>query len=171
MKRIALSVIAIVACALASYAQKFALVDMEYILKNVPAYEMANEQLNQVSQRWQREVEAVSKEAETMYKNYQSEMVFLTDNQKKKREEEIVAKEKEATELRYKYFGPQGELYKKRQSLIKPIQDEVYNAVKKVSEERGYQVIFDRASSQNIIFASPRIDVSNEVLTKMGYGK
>ncbi|MCI6895148.1 MAG: OmpH family outer membrane protein [Bacteroidales bacterium] len=171
MKRIALSVIAIVACALASYAQKFALVDMEYILKNVPAYEMANEQLNQVSQRWQREVEAVSKEAETMYKNYQSEMVFLTDDQKKKREEEIVAKEKEATELRYKYFGPQGELYKKRQSLIKPIQDEVYNAVKKVSEERGYQVIFDRASSQNIIFASPRIDVSNEVLTKMGYGK
>ena len=171
MKRIALSVIAIVACALASYAQKFALVDMEYILKNVPAYEMANEQLNQVSQRWQREVEAVSKEAETMYKNYQSEMEFLTDDQKKKREEEIVAKEKEATELRYKYFGPQGELYKKRQSLIKPIQDEVYNAVKKVSEERGYQVIFDRASSQNIIFASPRIDVSNEVLTKMGYGK
>ena len=171
MKRIALSVIAIVACALASYAQKFALVDMEYILKNVPAYEMANEQLNQVSQRWQREVEAVSKEAETMYKNYQSEMVFLTDDQKKKREEAIVAKEKEATELRYKYFGPQGELYKKRQSLIKPIQDEVYNAVKKVSEERGYQVIFDRASSQNIIFASPRIDVSNEVLTKMGYGK
>ena len=171
MKRIALSVIAIVACALASYAQKFALVDMEYILKNVTAYEMANEQLNQVSQRWQREVEAVSKEAETMYKNYQSEMVFLTDDQKKKREEEIVAKEKEATELRYKYFGPQGELSKKRQSLIKPIQDEVYNAVKKVSEERGYQVIFDRASSQNIIFASPRIDVSNEVLTKMGYGK
>ena len=171
MKRIALSVIAIVACALASYAQKFALVDMEYILKNVPAYEMANEQLNQVSQRWQREVEAVSKEAETMYKNYQSEMVFLTDDQKKKREEERVAKEKEATELRSKYFGPQGELYKKRQSLIKPIQDEVYNAVKKVSEERGYQVIFDRASSQNIIFASPRIDVSNEVLTKMGYGK
>ena len=171
MKRIALSVIAIVACALASYAQKFALVDMEYILKNVPAYEMANEQLNQVSQRWQREVDGVAKDAETMYKNYQSEMVFLTDDQKKKREEEIVAKEKEATELRYKYFGPQGELYKKRQSLIKPIQDEVYNAVKKVSEERGYQVIFDRASSQNIIFASPRIDVSNEVLTKMGYGK
>lgn len=171
MKRIALLAIAVVTCSLASFAQKFALVDMEYILKNVPAYEMANEQLNQVSQRWQREVEDVSKEAETMYKNYQSEMVFLTDDQKKKREEDIVAKEKEATELRYKYFGPQGELYKKRQSLIKPIQDEVYNAVKKLSEERGYQVIFDRASSQNIIFASPRIDVSNEVLAKMGYGK
>lgn len=171
MKKIALLTIALMACVASAYAQKFALVDMEYILKNVPAYEMANEQLNQVSQRWQREVDAVSKEAETMYKNYQSEMVFLTDDQKKKREEEIVAKEKEATELRYKYFGPQGELYKKRQSLIKPIQDEVYNAVKKLSDERGYQVIFDRASSQNIIFASPRIDVSNEVLSKMGYGK
>ena len=171
MKRIALTVIAVVACAMASYAQKFALVDMEYILKNVPSYEMANEQLNQVSQRWQREVDDLAKEAEEMYKNYQSEMVFLTDDQKKKKESEIVAKEKEATELRYKYFGPQGELYKKRQALIKPIQDEVYNAVKKVSEERGYSVIFDRASSESIIFASPRIDVSNEVLAKMGYGK
>ena len=171
MKRIALTVIAVVACAMASYAQKFALVDMEYILKNVPSYEMANEQLNQVSQRWQREVDDLAKEAEAMYKNYQSEMVFLTDEQKKKKESEIVAKEKEATELRYKYFGPQGELYKKRQALIKPIQDEVYNAVKKVSEERGYSVIFDRASSESIIFASPRIDVSNEVLAKMGYGK
>ena len=171
MKRIALTVIAVVACAMASYAQKFALVDMEYILKNVPSYEMANEQLNQVSQRWQREVDDLAKEAEAMYKNYQSEMVFLTDDQKKKKESEIVAKEKEATELRYKYFGPQGELYKKRQALIKPIQDEVYNAAKKVSAERGYSVIFDRASSESIIFASPRIDVSNEVLAKMGYGK
>ncbi len=171
MKRIVLILIAVVSCAMAANAQKFALVDMEYILKNVPSYEMANEQLNQVSQRWQREVDDLAKEAEAMYKNYQSEMVFLTDEQKKKKEEEIVAKEKEATELRYKYFGPQGELYKKRQSLIKPIQDEVYNAIKKVSEERGYSVIFDRASSESIIFASPRIDVSNEVLTKMGYGE
>ena len=107
----------------------------------------------------------------TMYKNYQADMVFLTDEQKKKKEEEIVAKEKEATQLQYKYFGPQGELFKKRQSLIKPIQDDIYNAVKKVSEERGFQVIFDRASSQSIIFASPRIDVSNEVLAKLGYAK
>ena len=132
---------------------------------------MANEQLNQISQRWQKEVEAKAAEAQTMYKNYQSDMVFLTDEQKTKKEEAIVAKEKEASELRYKYFGPEGELYKKRQSLMQPIQDEVYNAVKKVSEERGYQCIFDRASSANIIFASPRIDVSNEVLAKMGYAK
>ena len=144
---------------------------MEYILKNVPSYEMANEQLNQLSQRWQKEVEAVGKEAETLYQNYLSDKVFLTDEQVKKREEEIVAKEKEATELRYKYFGPEGELYQKRQTLLKPIQDDVYNAIKKVADERGYQAIFDRASSSDIIFASPRIDVSNEVLVKLGYSK
>lgn len=158
-----------IAFAFGASAQKFALIDMEYILKNIPAYEMANEQLNQISQRWQKEVEAKATEAQTMYKNYQSDMVFLTDEQKTKKEAEIVAKEKEATELRYKYFGLEGELYKKRQSLMQPIQDEIYNAVKKVSEERGYQCIFDRASSANIIYASPRIDVSNEVLAKMGY--
>ena len=163
MKKIALTLVAVLACMFTADAQKFALVDMEYVLKNIPAYEMANEQLNQVSQRWQREVDELKKEADTMYKNYQADMVFLTDEQKKKKEEEIVAKEKEASQLQYKYFGPQGELFKK------PIQDDVYNACKKVSEERGFQVIFDRASSQSIIFASPRIDVSNEVLAKLGY--
>ena len=152
-------------------AHKFALIDMEYVLRNVPSYEMANEQLNQVSLRWEKEVTELGKEAETMYKNYQSERVFLTDDQKKKREEAIVAKEKEVTDLKYKYFGPEGELYKKRQSLMKPIQEEVYNAVKKVAEEKGYQAIFDRASSQSIVFASPRIDVSNDVLAKLGYSK
>ncbi|MBR5727330.1 MAG: OmpH family outer membrane protein [Muribaculaceae bacterium] len=171
MKKIALVLVAVLAGMFSASAQKFALVDMEYILKNIPSYEMANEQLNQVSQRWQREVDDLKKEADTMYKNYQSDMVFLTDEQKKKKEAEIVAKEKEASQLQYKYFGPQGELFKKRQSLIKPIQDEIYNAMKKVSEERGFQVIFDRASSQSILFASPRIDVSNEVLAKLGYGK
>ncbi|MBQ1725233.1 MAG: OmpH family outer membrane protein [Muribaculaceae bacterium] len=170
MKKFSILLIAMLAGWGIASAQKFALVDMEYVLKNIPAYEMANEQLNQVSQRWQREVDDLKKEADTMYKNFQSDMVFLTDEQKKKKEAEITAKEKEATQLQYKYFGPQGELFKKRQSLIKPIQDDIYNAVKKVSEERGYQVIFDRASSQSIIFASPRIDVSNEVLNKMGYG-
>jgi len=169
MKKIAVVLLVAVASVLAASAQKFALVDMEHIFKNVPAYEMANEQLNQLSQRWQKEVEAIGKEAETMYQNYLSDKVFLTEEQVKKREEEIVAKEKAATELRYKYFGPEGELYQKRQTLLKPIQDEVYNAVKKVAEERGYQTIFDRASSSDIIYASPRIDVSNEVLAKLGY--
>lgn len=171
MKKIIFAIILAAGCALAAQAQKFALVDMDYILRNVPAYEMANEQLNQVSQRWEKEVNQLAQEAENLYKNYQSEMVFLTDDQKKKREEEIVAKEKEVTDARYKYFGPEGELYKKRQSLMKPIQEDVYNAVKAVAEEKGYQTIFDRASSQSIVFASPRIDVSNEVLAKLGYSK
>ena len=169
MKKTAITLLMAVAAVLAASAQKFALVDMEYIFKNVPSYEMANEQLNQLSQRWQKEVEAVGKEAETMYQNYLSDKVFLTEEQVKKREEEIVAKEKAATEFRYKYFGPEGELYKKRQTLLKPIQDDVYNAVKKVAEERGYQTVFDRASASDIVYASPRIDISNEVLAKLGY--
>lgn len=171
MKKIIFTLFVALTATMAVSAQKFALIDMDYILRNVPAYEMANEQLNQVSLRWEKEVNELSKEAETMYKNYQSDMVFLTDDQKKKREEEIVAKEKEVTDTRYKYFGPEGELYKKRQSLMKPIQEDVYNAVKAVAEEKGYQTIFDRASSQSIVFASPRIDVSNEVLAKLGYSK
>lgn len=171
MKKIIIAVILAVAGFGMASAQKFAMVDMEYILRNVPAYEIANEQVNQFSQRWEKEVNQLSQEAENMYQNYQSDMVFLTDDQKKKREEAIVAKEKEATDLRYKYFGPEGELFKKRQSLMQPIQDDVYNAVKAVAEEQGLQAIFDRASSQAIVFATPRIDVSNLVLAKLGYSK
>lgn len=169
MKKVLLTLIAVVAAAIGANAQKFALVDMEYILKNVPAYEMANEQLSQLSQRWQKEVEAINTEASNLYQKYLQDKVFLTDEQKKNREQEIVDKEKEATELRYKYFGPEGELYNKRQTLMKPIQDDIYNAVKKISEEKGYQLILDRASGSDIIFASPRIDISNDVLAKLGY--
>ena len=170
MKKFLLTLTVLVA-SLAANAQKFALVDMEYILKNIPAYERANEQLNQVSKKWESEVEALLNEAETLYKKYQSESVFLSDAQKTKAEEAIMAKEKEASDLKKKYFGSEGELYKKRQSLMKPIQDDIYNAIKKVADEKGYQTIFDRASSANIIYASPRIDVSNLVLEKLGYSK
>lgn len=154
---------------LVTNAQKFALIDMEYILKNIPAYERANEQLNQISKKWQGEVEAVALEAQTLYKNYQSEAVFLSEEQKIKKEEEIVAKEKEAQELKRKYFGPEGELYKKRESLMAPIQDEIYNAVKEISDAKGYSVVVDRASATSVIYASPKIDISNEVLIKLGY--
>ena len=150
-------------------AQKFALVDMEYILRNIPAYERANEQLNQVSKKWQAEVDVLQTEAQTMYKNYQNEAVFLSEEQKTKQEENIIAKEKEAAELKKKYFGPDGELFKKRESLMTPIQDEIYNAVKDICELKGYSLILDRASDAGIIFASPKIDISNEVLTKLGY--
>lgn len=151
------------------WAQKFALVDMDYILKNIPAYERANEQLNQVSKKWQAEVEVLTTEAQTQYKNYQSEAVFLSEEQKTKREEAIVAKEKEAAELKKKYFGPEGELFKKRESLMAPIQEEIYNAVKDICDQKGYSLVLDRASDAGIIFASPKIDISNEVLTKLGY--
>ena len=171
MKKFLIAIAAVIVCGVSASAQKFALVDMEYILKNIPAYEMANEQLNQVSLRWQKEVDDLAKEAENMYKNYQSDMVFLTDEQKKTKEEEIVTKEKEVTELRYKYFGPEGELYKKRIALVGPIQDEIYNAVKGIAQSKGFQLILDRASDNGIIFASPAIDISNEVLSKLGYSK
>ena len=150
-------------------AQKFALVDMDYILKNVPAYERANEQLNQVSKQWQAEVDALTTEAQTLYKNYQNEVVFLSQEQKKARQDAIVGKEQEAAELKKKYFGPQGELFKKRTALMSPIQEEVYNAVKEIADLRGYQLILDRASDQGIIYGSPKIDISNEVLSKLGY--
>lgn len=155
--------------ALMANAQKFALIDMEYILKNIPAYERANEQLNQVSKKWQAEVEALNTEAGTMYKNYQNEVVFLSEAQKKAKQEAIMQKEKEAGELKKKYFGPEGELYKKRESLVTPIHEAIYTVVKEISELRGYSLVLDRASDTGIIFGSPKIDISNEVLQKLGY--
>ena len=155
--------------AITANAQKYALIDMEYILKNVPAYERANEQLNQVSKKWQAEVEALNIEASTMYKNYQNEVVFLSQEQKKAKQEAIMNKEKEASELKKKYFGPEGELFKKREALMGPIQEEIYNAVKEVSDLRGHSLVLDRASNSGIIFGSPKIDISNEVLKKLGY--
>jgi outer membrane protein len=152
-------------------AQKYALVDMEYILGNIPAYERASEQLNQISKKWQAEVEAVDNAAKTLYKNYQNELVFLSEQQKKEREETIIAKEREASELRKKYFGPEGELYKKRISLIEPIQEEIYNAVKTIAQQKGFQMVLDRASTSGIIFASPSIDISADVLDKLGYSR
>ena len=152
-------------------AQKFALIDMEYILKNIPAYEMANEQLSSISKKWQAEIENVQQEAQNLYKTYQADLVFLSAEMKTKREAQIVSKEQEAQELKRKYFGTDGELYKKRESLIRPIQDEIYNAVKEISEKQGYAVIVDRASAMNIIYASPKIDISSEILAKLGYSK
>jgi len=168
MKKILL-ILSLCASTLSMQAQKFALVDMEYILKNIPAYERANEQLSQVSKKWQAEVDALTTEAQTLYKNYQNELVFLSAEQKKAKQDAIVEKEKQAAELKRKYFGPEGELFKKRTSLMTPIQDEIYNAIKDISELRGYQLVLDRASDTGIIFGSPKIDISSEVLGKLGY--
>ena len=155
--------------AMSMSAQKFALIDMDYILKSIPAYERANEQLSQVSKKWQAEVEALQMEAQTLYKNYQNSVVFLSQEQKKAQQDAIVEKEKQAAELKKKYFGPEGELFKKRASLMNPIQEEIYNAVQEVSDMRGYQLVLDRASDSGIIFASPKIDISEEVLQRLGY--
>ena len=168
MKKLLLMIV-VCASAMSMQAQKFALIDMDYVFKNIPAYERANEQLTQVSKKWQAEVDALTTEAQTMYKNYQNEVVFLSAEQKKARQDAIMEKEKQASELKRQYFGPEGELFKKRTALMNPIQDEVYNAVKDVSELRGYQLVLDRASDAGIIFGSPKIDISNEVLSKLGY--
>ena len=170
MKKILLFIV-VAMTAVAANAQKFALLDMEYILKSIPAYERANEQLNQVSKKWQAEVEALNTEATTLYKNYQNEVVFLSQEQKKAKQEQIMQKEKEAADLKKKYFGPEGELFKKRESLMSPIQEEIYNAVKEISDLRGYSLVLDRASDTAIIFGSPKIDISNEVLEKLGYSR
>ncbi len=166
-KIIIAAVLALVA--VTANAQKFALIDMEYILKNIPAYERADEQLNQVAKKWQAEVDALNTEAATLYKNYQNEVVFLSQEQKQARQQAINDKEKQAAELKRKYFGPDGELFKKRTSLMTPIQEEIYNAVKDICDLRGYSLVLDRASDSGIIFASPKIDISNEVLSKLGY--
>ena len=168
MKKFLLVCLITLSAALTANAQKYALLDMEYVLKNIPAYERANEQLNQVSKKWQAEVEALNTEASTMYKNYQNEMVFLSLEQKKARQEAIMKKEKDASDLKRKYFGPEGELFKKRESLMSPIQEEIYTAVKEIAELRGYSLVLDRSSNTGVIYGSPKADISNEVLQKLG---
>lgn len=171
MKKIIVTVCFLAGLLLSANAQKFAMVDMEYIMKNIPSFETANEQINQISKKWQSEVELQMQEVQKMYKNYQTELVFLSEDMKVKREEEIIAKEKAANELKKKYFGADGELFKKRQSLMKPIQDEVYAAIQEISKEKDYGMVFDKGSSMNIIFTSQKIDISDLVLQKLGYSK
>lgn len=158
-------------CSLAGVAQQFALIDMEYIFQNIPEYEKANKELAEQSKKWQSEVEALQQEAQKMYKAYQSELSTLTPQMKTQREEAIVKKEQEAQDLKKKYFGAEGELMKKRQAIMAPYQDKIYEAVKEISQEEGIDVVVDRASAMSIIYANPAIDISNEVLAKMGYSK
>jgi outer membrane protein len=169
MKKVFLMTMLMLLGSIAANAQKYALIDMEYILKKIPAYERANEQLDQTSKQWQAEVDNARSEAKSLYESYQNSGTSLGAEQKKKKENEIIAKENEANELKMKYFGSDGELYKKRESLMKPIQNQIYNAVKAISESQGYSMVIDRASAQNIIFASPKIDISDEIIAKLGY--
>ncbi len=153
-------------------AQKYAFVDTEYILSNIPTYESAQDQLDQLSLQWQKEIEEIYAEIDKMYREFQAEKVLLTEEMKIKREEAIINKEKDAKNLQKKYFGKEGLLFKKRQELIKPIQDDIFNAVKTIAEEGSYALIFDSAASGlSILFTDPRYDRSDAVLAKLGYKK
>ena len=150
-------------------AQKYAFVDSEYIRKNIPAFTTAQEQLDKLSKQWEKEVADGYAVVEQMYKSYQSESVLLSPDMKTKREEAIVAKEKEMKDLQNKYFGVDGDLFKKREELVKPIQDEIIKAIKEIAVDGSYAVIFDTAAGGNILFANPKFDISDQVLEKLGY--
>jgi outer membrane protein len=152
-----------------SIAQKFAFVDSEYIRKNIPAFNTAQEQLDKLSKQWEKEVSDGYAVVEQMYKSYQNESVLLSQEMKTKREEAIIAKEKEMKDLQNKYFGMEGDLFKKREELVKPIQDEILKAIKEIAVEGSYAAIFDTASGENILFANPKFDISDQVLEKLGY--
>jgi len=169
MKRLILLSICCLAGIFVANAQKFALIDMEYILENIPAYQRANNELETASQQYQKAIEAKMKEAKTLFEAYQKASATLSATQRTQKEEAIIAKEKEAAELRQKYFGPEGEMAKKEEALIAPIQNQIYEAVKQISQQKGYDAVIDRASATSVIFASPRIDISNEVLSRLGY--
>lgn len=171
MKKILSLTLLLVVFGLTVNAQKYAFVDSEYILKNIPAYESAQEQIDQASEKWQKEVEVVMLNVKQLYKNYQTELVFLSEEMKVKKENEIVAKEKAVHDLKKSYFGPEGELFKKRESLVKPIQDEVFNAIKDFAEEGKYSMILDKASSPNIMYLKSTLDVSDDILVRLGYSK
>lgn len=154
---------------LSSFAQKFGYVDTEYILGNIPSYKAAQEQLNQLSGQYQKELESMHAEIDQMYKDFQSESVLLSDEMKRKREDVIISKEKEYKDLQRKYFGREGDLFKKRQGLVKPIQDDVFNAIQAIATEGSYAVIFDKANGATLIFTNPKFDLSDQVLAKLGY--
>ena len=171
MKKTLLFIGLFFAFVLGSSAQKFALVDMEYILENIPSYERANQQLEKTAETWQAEVEKMQQEVKDMYSNYQANLPSLSAAQKTQRENAIVAKENELQNLRNKYFGQEGEMFKRRKALIDPIQDSIYEAIKELALTGGYQAIIDRPSATSMIFATPEIDISDQVLAKLGYSK
>lgn len=169
MKRIILTIAVFTLFLGISNAQKYAFIDTEYILGNIPAYKAAQDQLNQLSSQYQKELEGIHAEIEQMYKSFQSESVLLSDDMKRKREDVIITKEKDYKQLQKKYFGPNGDLFNKRQSLVKPIQDDVFQAVQQIANDGGYAMIFDKAGGATLFFASPKFDLSDQVLQKLGY--
>lgn len=168
MRRIFLALLLVVAVNTVN-AQRFAYIDTKYVLDNIPEYASAQEQLNIITKEWQGEIQNRYSEVEKLYKEYEVEKVLLSNELKRKREEEIIEKENEIKELQKKYFGTGGDLFTKRQELIKPIQDKVFNAVKEIGEEGNYAMIIDVASGMGILYNDPKFDKSDEVLQKLGY--
>ena len=163
-------IIAALLCCGTTFAkdQSIAYIDMQYILKNLPQYEQANEQLTMLSKRWQKEIDAAQQEARVMATNYQTEQIFLSETMRAQREEEIVKKEQEVLELKRKYFGQEGELYKKREALIRPIQDDIYTAIQDLANEKRIDIVKDRSADPSLIYMSSKLDISDQVLQKLG---
>jgi outer membrane protein len=169
MKKIALTLALIAGMVCSASAQKFAYVNTEYILKKIPVYKTAQDQLDKLSQQYEKEIESKYQKLEELYKSYQADKVLLTDDMKQRRESDIIAKEKEAKELQRQYFGQGGSLEKKKEELIQPIQEKISAAIKDLATQDGYAFIFDSASNPTMLFSAPRYDLSDKVLEKLGY--
>jgi outer membrane protein len=151
------------------FAQKFAYVDTEYILTNIPSYKAAQDEIDNIAKEYQTEIDAKHKEIEKLYREYQAEKVLLTQEMRTKREEEIITKEREVKKLQNDYFGPEGLLYQKREEKVGPIQEEIYSSLKEIAGENGYALIFDTSSGPSILFSNPKYDISDQVLQRLGY--
>lgn len=171
MKNVLFTVLTIIFISMTAVAQKTGFVDTDYILSRIPEYKAAQAEIDKTSIDWQKEIELKYSEIDKLYKIYKAESVLLTDDMKKKRENEIINKEKEAKELQKSRFGVDGELFKKRMELVKPIQDKVFNAVKQVAEKSGLAFIFDKAGQVSLLYSNSKYDKSEDVLTFMGYNK
>ncbi|NEN21966.1 OmpH family outer membrane protein [Cryomorpha ignava] len=168
MKKLIFTLVIASFCMLSASAQRYAYVDTEYILKNLASYSDAQKELDRLSKQWQTEIEQRYESIDRLYKAYQAEKVLLTEEMRKEREDEIVRKEQDAKELQRSRFGVDGDLFKKREELIQPIQDDIYNAIKEVAQGGGFSVIFDKANQSNILYADPRYDKSDRVLSRLG---
>lgn len=168
MKRILVTMILVLGAIGGSYAQRYCVIDTKYILETIPDYKDAQKKLDAVAEQWQKEIDAKFQEVDKMYKSYQAEAVMLTDDLKRKREDEIIAREKEAKDLQKKRFGYEGDLFKKREELVKPIQDKIYNAVQKLAASRMYDFVLDKSGGITVIFADPKLDKSEEILKALG---
>jgi len=169
MKKAILTIIIGIATFAFAHSQKFAYVDVDYILKSVPEYDIAQTKLDDLSAQWQKELEEKFAEIDKLYKAYQADAVLLPEDIKKQREDEIVKKEKEAKDLQKQRFGNEGDLFKKRQELVKPIQDKVSDSISQISSKGGYAIIFDKSSSLTMVYVDPKYDISDQVLEQMGY--